>query len=216
MNVFCVLNISVLKAQTVERKFLVGVSSSFSIAGTGSNLMSFGYTTSKGKSNAFGFKESDPDKATGFNFLPKFGYFVTNNLALGLDINLALSDSVCNSMLYQYTSNNTLISGGPFIRYYILMGGVSPFIELGGSFGINKNKNEYHNIINKSNSSILAFGGGAGIAVPLKRTATFDVMLGYNTLTVKETKNNPDNTRTVMGTIGLKLGFIIFIGLGAD
>ena len=38
---------------------------------------------------ADGFEESDPDKTTGINFLPKVGYFVADNLAVGLEIGRA-------------------------------------------------------------------------------------------------------------------------------
>ena len=69
----CVISASALKAQMEQGKFLVGLNTSLNVIGTGSNIMSFGYSTTSYKSDASGYEESDPDKNIGFNFLPKAG-----------------------------------------------------------------------------------------------------------------------------------------------
>jgi len=50
-----------------------------------------GFASIKQKSNAPGYVEPAAEKFTTFNFLPKFGYFVINNLAIGLDACIASS-----------------------------------------------------------------------------------------------------------------------------
>lgn len=205
-----VLNLSRTEAQTQQGKIMVGVSSALSLTGTGSNLMSFGYSTTKYKSNASGYTSPPSDKVTSFNLLPRIGYFALENLAIGLDVNFIYSKSEYAG----YYSNNqtvtsTLFGAGPFVRYYIPVGKVLPFLEGDGVFGGVSSKMN-NNSANKS--SFLALSGGVGIAASLGDKVTFDAMVGYNSLVVKATQNNPDNEREVTGTIGLKLGFTVYLG----
>jgi hypothetical protein len=205
-----VLNLSKTEAQTQQGKIMVGVSSALSLTGTGSNLMSFGYSTTKYKSNASGYTDPGSEKMTSFNLLPRIGYFALENLAIGLDVNFIYSKSEYGGY---YSSNQTITStifgAGPFVRYYIPVGKVLPFLEGNGVLGgISSKLND--NSANKS--SFWALSGGAGIAASLGDRVTFDVMVAYNSLVAKATQNNPDNERQVSGTIGLKLGFTVYLG----
>lgn len=210
--VLCILSLTMLKAQPDQGKFLIGMSSSLSFAGNGSTLMSLEFSTSKVKSDASGFIEADPYKMTSFNLLPKVGYFVIDNLALGLDISMALSNSSYSSSTYKSTTNNTVLGVGPFVRYYIPTAKVLPFFEIGGSFGKVNSKNEYGSNTIETKSGFSAVGGGVGVAVPLGELVTFDALLDYRSITTKDKENNPNNERTVNGTLGLKLGFTILLG----
>lgn len=207
------ISIGLLNAQTNKGKVLLGVSSTLSLAGTGSDLMSLGYSTIKQKSNAAGFEESDPLKNTSINLSPKVGYFVIDNLALGLDLDVALSISKDGEDHYKYSQ--TSMSIDPFIRYYIPTSKVLPFFEISSSFGSLNSKMDYtdpnqEDFENKY--SIFSFGGGIGLAAPLSERITFDVLAGYNSLTRKNKKDNDDNVRIVTGTLGLIIGFTIFLG----
>jgi hypothetical protein len=67
----------------------------------------------KYKSDADGYEEFDPDKMTNINLLPKVGYLVVDDLALGLGLNVALSiekDGDDNDKYLQ-----TLLSVEPFV-----------------------------------------------------------------------------------------------------
>lgn len=211
-----VLNFSMVKSQTNQGKILLGVSSFMSFTGNGSNLMSFGFTSSKTKSDQVGFIESDPDKTFSFNLSPKIGYFITNNLAFGLDITTGYSKNENKSTYYDNTSSGTMICVGPFARYYISAGKVSPFFEVGGTLGRFNSKftDTYmgNTTTSESKSNILGIGGGVGIAAPLGERVTFDVVLDYNTFTVKAKNDNPNNTREIDNTFGLKLGFVVLLG----
>jgi hypothetical protein len=203
-----------LKAQTNQGKMLLGVSSTISLAGTGSDLMSLGYSSVKYKSDADGFDESDPVKMTNINLLPKLGYFVIDNLALGLDLNIARSTEKDGEDSDKYSQ--ILFSVGPFVRYYIPSSKVLPFFEISGSFGSINTKYDYSDNTywedDDYKSSVMTFGGGIGLAAFLGERVAFDVLAGYNSLTVKDKEDNEDNYRTVIGTLGLKLGFTILLG----
>jgi hypothetical protein len=208
------VSFGLLNAQTNQGKVLVGVSSTFSLIGTSTDLMNLGYSSMNFKSDADGFKESDPDKMTNINLLPKVGYFVVDNLALGLDVNIALSSTKYGEDSNKYSQ--TLLSAGPFVRYYIPSSKVLPFIEINSSFGAINMKYDYNdNSIREDvedKISIMSIGGGVGLAAPLGERVTFDVLAGYNSLSLKDKEDNEDNDRWVIGTLGLKVGFTIFLG----
>lgn len=211
-GILCVFNLSMLFAQTEKGNVLLGLSSSFGLTGNNPNMMSLEFSSSKEKSDGSGTNGFSPNKTTSFNLSPKVGYFIKKNLAIGLDVSMSLSHSNQHSTNYTMTSNGSLYTAGPFVRYYITTGKVLPFIELGGSLGLANNKDDYYNNSNELKQSILMLEGGVGVAVPLGDRVSFDGMLDYRSITVKDVKNNPNNDRTVLGTIGLKVGFTIFFG----
>ena len=207
----CFCSLSVTKAQTNQGNTLIGVSSTLSLIGNGSDLMGIGFSSIKEKSDADGYEESDPDKMTSINLLPKFGYFITDNFALGIDLSLFYSTTKYGESDSKYSQ--TMFGAGPFARYYVPSEKARPFIEVNGSFGSVISKYEPKDgETSEDKASIMSFGGGIGIAVPINDKVTFDVMAGYTSLTYKDKDDNEDNDRTVIGTIGIKLGFIIFLG----
>lgn len=209
--IFCALQFAGCLAQTGQGKILLGISSSLNIGGTESNLMSLGFSSTRYKSSASGYKEPDAEKTTSFNLLPRVGYFVTPSLAVGLDVSLV--SSATNENTSVKSTRSTFIFGvGPFARYYVPTGKVLPFFELGTSIGSVNSKSAYGSSTNDTKMSLIIIGGGGGIAAPLGDRLTFDVLLGYNSMTLREKKNNPNNERTVIGTLGFKLGFSFYLG----
>ncbi len=208
------ISFRLLNAQTNQGKVIIGVSSTLSLTGTGSDLMTIGYSTIKQKSDADGYDEPDPNKRTSINFLPKVGYFIVDYLAIGIDLNIAFSTEKKGYDNSKYS--RTLFSAGPFVRFYIPTSKVSPFFEIKGSFGMINNKYDYSNNSNSQDvefkSNVMSFGGGIGLAVPLGKKVAFEVSGGYNSLTVRDKEDNDDNERTVIGTLGLKIGFSILLG----
>jgi hypothetical protein len=208
------ISAGLVNAQTNQGNVLLGVTSTLSIAGAGSDLMNIGFSSVKQKSDADGFEESDPDKMTSINLMPKVGYFVVDNFAVGLDLNIGVSSTQYGEN--EDKSSQTLLAVGPFARYYIPTAKVLPFIELSGSVGAIKSKYDLSDNSfwedSEFKSSVMSIGGGIGLAAPLGERVTFDVLAGYNSLTVKDKENNDDNERTVIGTLGLKIGFTIFLG----
>ena len=178
----------------------------------GSDLMSMGYSTEKEKSDKPGFEESEPNKTLCFNLNPKAGYFVHNNLLVGLDVGVAYSKKLFETGEYAFNEKTTLSCAGPFIRYYFQAKIAKPFLEITSLFGTLKNKYAYIDGTYGSKSSIISFGGGAGLSAPIGKKVSFDFIAGYNSMTVKDLDNNPDNDRTVFGTIGFKLGSTILLG----
>ena len=197
-------------------KFILGVSSVLSSVGTGSSIGSIGFTSSTQKSDAVGYTEQNPMKTTNINLLPKFGYFVVDNLAVGLDVSLIHVSYSLKSINYDFNSTGTYFCVGPFVRYYVPAGKILPYLEITGGYGAeniwSRDTYSLYSHTSTSSSGLYSVGGGAGIAIPIGDRVTFDALLGYNSLTVYAPVNNTDNQRTVTGTFGLKLGFSVLLG----
>ena len=202
----CLASASSLQAQTEKGRTLLGVSSRFSFfyLDKGPDIMSFSFSSQKYKSDSY--DDDDPDKMTCINVSPQFGYFIVDNFALGIDFSLA-------SWIIKYGGSDnsetyTLFSAGPFLRYYFQANNVRPFLEGYAVFGnaIMKDSGD------KYTSAISAYGGGAGLAIPIGEKAAFDIVLGYNSSKIKDKEDNEDNYRTITGTFGVKFGFVFFLG----
>lgn len=148
-------------------------------------------------------------KQTNFNLQPKAGYFFADKIAGGVE--LLFSSSSAKEEDETGKEIESLFLFGPFVRYYIPAGNLSAFLELEGGFGAYTDKwtgdNDY-----KDKHNVVAFGGGAGVLVPVGTKAGFDLSLGYNTYSVKYTGENPEDEKIVTGSFGIKLGFMLFLG----
>ena len=142
------------------------------------------------------------------------GYFIIDNLAIGLDLNVGLTTYKTGDENDKFST--TSLSVGPFVRYYIPASKVLPFFELSGSAGAWNTKYNYSDNSNredeKDKTGIVSFGGGIGLAAPLGERVMVDVLAGYHSVTYKDKENNEDNERTVIGTLGLEIGFMILLG----
>ncbi|MFT3754278.1 MAG: hypothetical protein QM800_15860 [Paludibacter sp.] len=197
-------------------KLILGVSSMLSSVGTGSGIGTLGFSSTTEKSDAVGFVEQSPLKSTSINLLPKFGYFVVDNLAVGLDLSFIYMNHSLKSIDNEFNSMGTYFCVGPFVRYYIPAGKIVPYIEITGGYGAeniwSRDITALYSQTSTISSGLFSAGGGAGVAIPMGDRVTFDAMLGYNSLTIKNSENNAHNEREVMGTFGLKLGFSVLLG----
>jgi len=209
-TIFCMLTAPFLKAQISQGNIMVGVSSVHQFSGAwGSDFMALGFTSSKNISSTG--TASEPDKEIGVVFLPKVGYLLTDNIAAGLEIITGYYNETDGSDNDKYIS--TLISLGPFVRYYLLLDKFNPFVELNAGFGIEKNKYDAGSFENEYKYTLFSFGGGAGLVIPLGERVTFDVLAGYNNLTYKEKVEGETGGKNKYGTFGLKMGFMVYFGI---
>ena len=209
ISVLCFLGFSVSEAQIIRGRSLLGVSTSFSYVNFGSDIMSLGFTSTSYKGNSTDYVDPGKDKIITLNLLPRFGYFVANNLALGLNLCIASStDKPGDGEKYTMTA----FGAGPFVRYYISGSKVMPFFEVSTLFGSVTSKNVYLGNEYSNSSSMRSIGAGAGVAVKVGEKVTFDLMAGYNSMSEKAKENNPNDNRTVQGTLGFKFGFVVLFG----
>jgi hypothetical protein len=207
--VLCFIALSVSEAQVNRGRSLLGVSTSFSYVNFGSDLMSLGFTSTSYRGNSPDYVDPSKDKMITLNLLPRFGYFVANNLALGINLCIASSTDKPGGG-EKYTA--TAFGAGPFLRYYISGSKVMPFFEVSSLFGSITSKNVYLGNEYSNSSSMRSIGAGAGIALKVGDKVTFDLLAGYNSMSEKAKENNPNDNRTVQGTLGFKFGFVVLFG----
>ena len=196
-----------LSAQISKGSFLIGELTTLNLEAQVVSYMNLGYATYKTKSD--NNTDNNSDKIFSINLTPRVGYFVIDNLAIGLDIPVNFSHRKDGSGYYK--SVVTMLSVGPFVRYYLPGSKVKPFAELNGSLGTIISKSDFDSNENRSTTSLKEFGGGLGAAFPLGKKVCFDVLAGYYCQIIKDIENNSDNDRVRIGTLGLKLGFTVFL-----
>lgn len=201
------LGASSVKAQTQLEKgnLLLGITSTVALNGTiSSEFMSLGLITIKYK---YG---SDPAEAaykmTNFNILPKAGYFVTENLAAGLQAIAAVHRQ--RNVDNDDTFSENALGIGPFVRYYYPLDNLYPFIEAESVFGTRK-ESWYEN---EHKIPFIMFGISLGAALPLGDNVTFDAAAGYLHASYKDSNNETEETvNYITGGFALRMGFTIYL-----
>jgi len=211
-TVIIAVNCNILSAQTTKGKILLGELSYIEFVGNGvMGSTNIGYSIFQNKSDGDSNDDSSKDKMFSLNIVPRAGYFVIDNLAVGLDVFLATESH--KAMNDAYKSSSTFFAVGPFVRYYVPLKKVLPFAEVNYSMGSRTRKTEFDgNEPSSSNYAIKLFGAGLGLAIPIGEKVSFDAMAGYHAYVNKDKEDNDNNERLVAGTIGLKLGFTVFLG----
>jgi len=200
----------ILSAQTNKGKFLLGELSTIDLTFAGTpTSMTLGWSTYKSKSDSGNEDNSDRPKEFSINLTPKFGYFVINNLVVGLDISIGYNHA--NSHDGDIISKTTEFGVGPFLRYYIPTQKILPFAEVNYSIGSGNRSSEYFNENYEHKYQIQQYCFGVGMGIPLGEKVSFDTLVGYHSYIWKSKEDNEDNTRDIIITIGLKFGVTVLL-----
>lgn len=197
---------SEIPQQLQKGNLLLAVTSSISMDGSwGSEVFGIGFSNTKTKQG------SDPAedyyRCTVWNLLPRGGYFVIDNLAVGLEF-LVSGYSEKHDDGYDTWKESTF-GAGPFIRYYYPLDRLYPFGEVEMLIGTHKesyNDNDYK-------YNIFLVGGYLGVAVPLGERVTFDIKTGYAHLTSshKGSEMEDYDHKYLTGGIVIAMGFSIYL-----
>ncbi len=206
ITILLLTSLSQVYSQIPKGRFLVGVSSAAGLtnsAGIGSELFRIGVSTVEVDG-----EESADTKMTNINIMPKVGYFVVDNLVVGIDG--CLFSAVYKSEESKYSYTGTAI--GPFARYYLSKGNIIPVVEAGGIFGTLKSRSKSDYYDEESTDNFNSLWGAAGISVRIGNKASLDLLAGYNRFTVKYDSDDYGSDNESTGTLGLKAGFTILFG----
>jgi len=182
-------------AQTQKGDFLLG-------AGTS---LDFSFLSSQVSTDSY---ESDKVKNNSFEFTPRVGYFLANNLVVGIDF--LTSNATEKEDGDRYKSNTFAI--GPFARVYIGNKDVKPFLHAG--FGFGKNTEEYNSSYagysdEKIKSNLTTYDVGGGVSFFLTPKVALEVGISYGNASSKFTNYyNEDATNKVKG-IASSIGFSV-------
>ena len=193
--------------QTTKGNFLLGNSLAIIGGSAGSsNLGSFSFSTNKYKDpSPLGVDEEE--KINAFNFNPNIGYFVWDKLAVGLNAALFFQTQEIDVIGIGFKLKSSIISVGPFVRYYFLDNRILPFIEGGANYG----RIKISNFTDPGSETLPLFSmnSAAGVSFLLGNSASFDAAFAYGFVKYEDTVIGSEVTNT---SLGLQLGFKIFIG----
>lgn len=207
---FLLLNMNFLHAQTELGGITLGVSSQMGDYGGGPSFMGFGVSKEYSKSDLYDESkdgENDIPVRTAFNLSPKIGFFVADNLSLGMGIDFGVNTLKSGD----WKSSTTMLYIDPFTRYYIPLETVYPFIEVGVSAGQYVNKVDDDDVETEYKSVYSGMNAGLGAAFILWDVASIDLMIGYSHSVFKDLEDNEDNYRTIRNKVGLNVGFTFFL-----
>jgi hypothetical protein len=161
--------------------------------------------------------ENDVDdegiEAQQFSLAPGIGYFVIDNLALGLGADWTLSNvKEPNS---DETDDSDLLFG-PFVRYYIPIGdNVAAFAVVDFGFGNSSNTFTFGEETRKINTNVFAMGVGPGLTVYTRGGFGIEAILKYNYAQSEfDTEINNQNTsvKTKTNQFAISLGMQYYFG----
>jgi len=133
-----------------------------------------------------------------FTLTPQAGYFIVDNLAVGLDASFGSGKSTTSSG----TTKFTYILAGPFIRYYLKPG---IFFQGEYQFGSEKLTINIPSYLNQTVTETLsAWALSAGYALFLNEHVAIEPMVSYKSTIAKETDYKGTNAGIVVG-VGLQI-----------
>ncbi|MEL6809709.1 MAG: outer membrane beta-barrel protein [Bacteroidota bacterium] len=150
-------------------------------------------------------------KNTNFALAPGAGYFVIDNLAIGVEIPVILISEKEEEGNGEFKSTTFLFS--PFARYYFTTGNVKPFVE--GNVGIGSSNSEttlstFEGTI-ESKDSVFAYGFEGGVAIFIADNISLDLGVGFSSTQNKPKDNNEINARVIRSGFGFNAGFSFFL-----
>ena len=203
LSFFLLISFSV-HSQTEKGRMLLGAGTHFGFSnGIGMMDMYFTNTTRE-------FADGTSEERSSYNifFAPKVGYFLTDNLAAGIDLAFGWGKTEIPLTDFSVKANNALFGAGPFVRYYVPKGKILPFAEVNSIFGNQRTRTDMIGDT-EGNTGITNIGGGLGLALLLGERSSFDLLLNYSS---NRANFESDGFYTRQNTIGIKFGYTIFLG----
>ncbi len=204
-----------LEAQTERGTFIGGLASRLDFNASSTNTFG-GLAIGTTKLKSDNEDGDDEERFVAFNLNPRMGVFVIDNLAMGADLSWSHSRTSEDFDGDEYITNNSAITAGPFIRYYLpttIGSGAKSrmYVESSGSWGQLKFRSDYNGGEDEIKYGMVNYGAAAGISSFFGKRFALDVQVGYEYFHLKIRQDNPDNLRTVQNGLALNFGFSYFL-----
>ncbi|BAV10383.1 Outer membrane protein beta-barrel domain-containing protein [Filimonas lacunae] len=148
----------------------------------------------------FSSSKAGDNKTTNINLNPNAGYFVINNLAVGLEADYGYSKYKTKVAGADFSTKTTSIGAAPFVRYYVLPTAQKTNVFVHGAYAFGSTKSD-----DASSVSFNAFKFAAGPAFFLTPSVALEASVYYQSQKAKY-----DAERT--NTFGLAVGFQVHLG----
>lgn len=195
-------------AQFEKGRIITGVSSSFGVGEFGTDLFSLGVTSEKHKyPDSQAVKGSHKgDKHFSLYLLPRAGYFVIDNLSVGLDLMMGYTSNKSREVTKGSNdkASEITLAAGPFIRYYYPLEKLYPFVQANLDFGLVRGKGYYN-----YTDLFSVYGIGVGAAKSLGEKVMVDALFGWDS----SRSTDDDNDKYIYGSFGVRVGFSYFFSL---
>jgi len=136
---------------------------------------------------------------TSFSISPQGGYFVAENLALGLSADFAYT-RFTSEFSPTFEGNSIGYGVGPFARYYIGDSRLRPLIQL--LYSYNYSRLDVTSQVNETTTQLFAAGGG--VAYFLTDNVAFESLISYN--------RDLNRNAAAPNSIDISFGFQIYLG----
>ena len=183
----------ITNAQTEKGKILLG----------GQSSLEFTSYSSEWETD---YGSGDNGKSRYLDITPQVGYFIANNLAVGLEIPYSFSKEIDGDDSYS-TSSFAVV---PFARYYFGKTKIKPYLHGGIGPGWGKNKS----VIFKSpdievSTNLVAYEFGGGLGVFINEHVSVDFGLGYGNASSKWTDSSNQNRKDIIKGIDATIGIVV-------
>jgi outer membrane protein len=145
------------------------------------------------------FQFEDYFRSRTFNFSPNVGYFIINNLNVGIQTNLGLSSGkaidMSNTFNYRFNSYSLM----PYFTYFIGKNKLKPFVGASVGFGNSTIKERSQT----TNSSQSTYGFYGGLSYFINPNISLNTALNYSNIKYKKF----NSTQSTSLTFGFQLFF---------
>lgn len=151
-----------------------------------------------------------------FNFQPRMGYTVIDNLIAGLFMDVDVYSYKDKDKTYGYTTNGLTFIIGPFLRYYIaICDKLIPFVEGQVGFGVDnyKVKSNAGGDWSKYNEGVFTYRLGGGATYFINDYVGADLFLGFlhEAYKNKEVAERSSDAKYIYNEVILQLGVVVML-----
>lgn len=157
----------------------------------------------------------DGDKTSNFDFSVGAGYVIMDGLVGGLMIDFSSTSMKPADGDTSYTKNaNSMMTAGPFVRYYFMTEGFAPYLGAQVGFGMMKSKYEpYTGTAWESDASVMTWSVGGGGTYFANDHIGIDIGISYGAMTTKTEQTTANDgydgeTKTTSSGIGFNVGIV--------
>lgn len=177
-----------LLAQTEKGTFVVSGATNFNFS---NSEQEFGVNN----------REVNQCNITAYSFMPSIGYFVIDNLSIGISCNISEKTE-------EYKNDNetkqSILSLMPSATYlFPINGPIKPFLQVG--FGYSSLTQKHYNTINDSYEGY-SFGLGGGFSYFINKSVSVDLGLQY-TYSALDDNENAIHQNAIGGNVGFSFYF---------
>ena len=145
-------------------------------------------------------------KISSFSFMPTFGYFIEDNIAIGLSGNISTQ-----TVKYSFgkMKSNSVVIMPTFLYYFPLDGKIRPLVQAG--FGYSSEKSPYNSDYSVGNfkysGAVVNLGGGISYFITEKTSINFG--LSYTRSNLNRSDDSADKIKR--GEFSSNIGISVFL-----